>query len=297
MEKTKNPFSIREFIIALSIGIVLLILGNIFDFDISSSIYDPINTSYFGIIMSGICELPVCFCLSFGGSILIIGRDRKNKNNQIFAWIIGILSMIVAVYFTYDTFLDIYKFNSTSDYKILITILGIVLALVFNSLVVFLSFKLLNKYDDKKTLFIFGFYLIILVALVALVATTCKYLWSRPRPRYIFNELNPNELFSPVYVLNPFHAIKNGDNFKSFPSGHTTYASTLMFVLPLIGYLFNKNEDKKTNILLFYIGLIWAILSALSRIVAGAHFLSDVSFGLIITSASSLLINKIMFRK
>lgn len=295
MNKQNNPLSLREPLIAISVGIIMLIFGMIFDFQISSAIYDPINTSFFGIIMSGICELPVCFALALGGSLLIIGRNKENKTHVVLSFIFGIIAMVVGAYYVYDTFLDIAKFSSTQNYELLIRILGIVFALLFVGVTVLLSFKFTKNYEDKKKLFICGFYLLVIVALVAALATGFKYLWSRPRPRYIFNEKNPQDLFHPLWILNPFKALKDGDNFKSFPSGHTTYASLGMFVLPLLGFLFNK--DKKINIILFYIGLLWALLAALSRIVAGAHFLSDVSFGLIITSCSTLLINKIMFRK
>ncbi len=295
MNKQNNPLSLREPLIAISVGIIMLIFGMIFDFQISSAIYDPINTSFFGIIMSGICELPVCFALALGGSLLIIGRNKENKTYVVLSFIFGIIAMVVGAYYVYDTFLDIAKFSSTQNYELLIRILGIVFALLFVGVTVLLSFKFTKNYEDKKKLFICGFYLLIIVCLVAALATGFKYLWSRPRPRYIFIEENPEDLFHPLWILNPFKALKDGDNFKSFPSGHTTYASLEMFVLPLLGFLFNK--DKKINIILFYIGLLWALLAALSRIVAGAHFLSDVSFGLIITSCSTLLINKIMFRK
>lgn len=295
MNKQNNPLSLREPLIAISVGIIMLIFGMIFDFQISSAIYDPINTSFFGIIMSGICELPVCFALALGGSLLIIGRNKENKTYVVLSFIFGIIAMVVGAYYVYDTFLDIAKFSSTQNFELLIRILGIVFALLFVGVTVLLSFKFTKNYEDKKKLFICGFYLLIIVCLVAALATGFKYLWSRPRPRYIFIEENPEDLFHPLWILNPFKALKDGDNFKSFPSGHTTYASLGMFVFPLLGFLFNK--DKKINIILFYIGLLWALLAALSRIVAGAHFLSDVSFGLIIASCSTLLINKIMFRK
>lgn len=295
MNKQNNPISLREPLIAISIGVIMLVFGIIFDFQISSAIYDPINTSYFGIIMSGICELPVCFALALGGTLLIIGRNKENKTHTILSYIIGITAIILGAYYVYDTFLDIAKFQSTQNYELLIIILGIVFAVAFVSLTVFFTFKFTKNYEDKKKLFIFGFYMLVSVALVAALATGFKYLWSRPRPRYIFSEENPQELFHPLWILNPFKALKEGNNFKSFPSGHTTYASLGMFIFPYLGFLFDK--DKKINITLFYIGLVWALLAALSRIVAGAHFLSDVSFGLLITSCSGLLINKIMFRK
>lgn len=296
MKNIKNPIHIREYIIAISVGVILLILGNFFDYDLSVKLFNPNDPSTFGVIMSGICELPVCFCLAFGGSLLIIGRDKNSKVTSILSFAFGILAMAFSLFYTYKTFKDIDYFNK---HTLVINILGVVFSLIFNGAVIAFTFYKFRKYNDLRKLFVIGFYLIIFVALVALIATLCKYLWSRPRPRYIFNEFDSRDLFHDVWILDPFKAltVSKGDNFKSFPSGHTTYAATAMFVLPLLPLLSNnEKEDKKINIILFYIGVAWTLLSALSRIYVGAHFLSDVAFGMIISSSCGLLINKIMFR-
>lgn len=81
------------------------------------------------------------------------------------------------------------------------------------------------------------------------------------------------------------------EEFKSFPSGHTANASTLM-LLALLPAL--RPGPQKRQTALFAAGFLWACVVGFSRIVAGAHFLSDVTMGLalgllVLTAASRLL--------
>src|SRR5574344_940668 len=116
---TENKIiKIREIIIALIIGLTMLVLGICFDFQISSKVYDPIDTNAFGIIMSGIAELPVCFALCFGGISLIVARIKDKKWKEILCWIFGIIAIGVGLYFVYDTWMDITKFDKTVIFNI-----------------------------------------------------------------------------------------------------------------------------------------------------------------------------------
>ena len=66
------------------------------------------------------------------------------------------------------------------------------------------------------------------------------------------------------------------EEFKSFPSGHTACAITaLVFsTLPLIA-------DKKSPLskIIFIFGFIFAVIVGFSRLIMGAHFLTDVTMG------------------
>ena len=70
------------------------------------------------------------------------------------------------------------------------------------------------------------------------------------------------------------------EEFKSFPSGHSGSGAILMLFLPYASMVFNKLKGKET--LLFYIGFAWSILMAFARMLAGAHYLTDVSMGALI---------------
>jgi membrane-associated phospholipid phosphatase len=74
---------------------------------------------------------------------------------------------------------------------------------------------------------------------------------------------------------------EENDSFKSWPSGNMTIA-TMMFSLPLLASTFKK----KSNLIkwiLFSFACIWIVLYGYNRIHMGAHFLTDVCFGTLIT--------------
>lgn len=71
------------------------------------------------------------------------------------------------------------------------------------------------------------------------------------------------------------------DAFKSFPSGHTCSAGT-MYALIMIPTLFGYNGKKEklgATIACWAVPVVYTMLVAISRIMVGAHYMSDVTFG------------------
>lgn len=70
------------------------------------------------------------------------------------------------------------------------------------------------------------------------------------------------------------------DAFKSFPSGHTCSAGTV-YALIMIPTLFDfKSKNKKgATVACWTVPIIYTALVAISRIMVGAHYMSDVTFG------------------
>jgi len=92
-----------------------------------------------------------------------------------------------------------------------------------------------------------------------------KYFWGRVR----FRELDAAfSQFTPWYLP---QGITGSD---SFPSGH---AAMGWMLLPLLIFLMNKKECIKN--LSFVLIFTWAVVLALSRVIIGAHYASDVLFG------------------
>ncbi|MBO4449755.1 MAG: phosphatase PAP2 family protein [Clostridiales bacterium] len=69
----------------------------------------------------------------------------------------------------------------------------------------------------------------------------------------------------------------NKDDFKSFPSGHTSNSIMNITLFPALGLVYPKLKEKAS--LLFVMGVCVGISVLISRMVLGAHFLSDVSCG------------------
>ena len=72
-----------------------------------------------------------------------------------------------------------------------------------------------------------------------------------------------------------------GDAFKSFPSGHTCAAgmSYALIMLPDVIDFKSEKSKKGVKIACWIIPIAITMLVAISRIVVGAHYMSDVTFG------------------
>lgn len=114
-----------------------------------------------------------------------------------------------------------------------------------------------------------------------LLAQLLKHSFNAPRPKVFFKPEEYQHFIDGVSIANR----------ESFPSGHTTSAFALAFIL---AYSTNK---KSFQIIL----LLLAIAAGYSRIYLGQHFLTDVLFGAFLgTFISALTIfvsNKVAYRK
>lgn len=77
------------------------------------------------------------------------------------------------------------------------------------------------------------------------------------------------------------------EEFKSFPSGHTANAAT-MLLLGLIPLLQPKLKKYKNWLLAF--GFTWAAVVAFTRIIMGAHYLTDTVVGFTVSIVCIYLI-------
>ncbi len=101
-----------------------------------------------------------------------------------------------------------------------------------------------------------------------------KLTWGRVRFRDLGGDLTR---FTPWYMLKGYTG-----NF-SFPSGHTANATV---ILTATHYLRLLGENMKSLKAISYAAaVIWIAVVAFSRVCVGAHYLSDVLFGMAITFA------------
>ena len=86
------------------------------------------------------------------------------------------------------------------------------------------------------------------------------------------------------------------EEFKSFPSGHA--GATLLLSLTAAFAPLLDNRIKKNHLVLFYSGAVITLLVCYARILVGAHFLSDVSMGALLTTIFTYIANEaIIFYK
>ena len=100
--------------------------------------------------------------------------------------------------------------------------------------------------------------------------------------------------WEPFKEYNDVKDLYAHDDFKSFPSGHTAEVSILF--IPATFLPLAHDKFKKIQMPTFYCACGLVLLVALARILAAAHFLSDVSWGATIILTLLIIANEVVMR-
>lgn len=156
-------------------------------------------------------------------------------------------------------------------------IFGIIFGVGFALTVIFVMHFVTIPDKARKPLLILAFVGLGAGALGTGLVSAMKGLWGRVR----FRDMEePFEKFTAWYVINGF----NGSH--SFPSGHTAGAG-VSYQLMLLPFASEKCREHKTA--LFFIAFGFTSLVAFTRLVMGAHYLSDVTVGGTISFTCTLI--------
>lgn len=273
------------------LGIVLLglIIGTFFDLSISQTLVKDTD-NYFLHSVSGFgLVIPYMFFALFGGllvRITIINKEQKAWLKTILI-IAGILFYFAGTYFVAHDNFTVNGLNQAGiEFEIIRYTNGaLICALMF--VIGYIS----GKGNRNKRLWI----AILVVATTIICSqvfgtTVLKSFFHRPRYRSLGGDIE----FHPWYI--PFSDYKNhlsetmtSEEFKSFPSGHASVSALMMFYAVVIPAMFPRKIGKKYCFPMFLVGFAYFVFIALVRILAGAHFLSDVSFGGLLTLSISFI--------
>lgn len=265
-------FTKKNGLILGSFLLLCMIVGTFFDYQISEILFNP--QSFFGMLFASYGQLPAMLCFSVSGLLLI----KIKKSN----WLSSLLCISGFVVLTSFAVLGI-----TLDPMLYIPNMSLGISLLIAVCIVILTDGLIWKYSDskdRKQIKVFIFILLGAVLTEIILINMLKIPWARPRMRML--AVQPQAAFQPWWVIGcemKELLITLGvaaEEFKSFPSGHSGNAACAMLlcVLPLIS---QKCRGKET--LLFMIGAGFMLIVAFSRLIMGAHFLSDVTMGMSIT--------------
>jgi len=280
--------SYRELIVSFSIFFVLFVIGSIFDQKVTNLVFYPGNEGIFAIILSGILQIPACFCVTFAGAVMFATHKNERGLRNILITIFGLLTIIIAAYFSCYTFMGIGDFERFKNKQKLIKILAFTIPNIFTFTAIGFGFIAPLKHDrenlNKTVAFIW-----LSVVLEIVYITSIKFLYSRPRPTAVYQGLFE---YKQWWQLTPFEAIKEGEILKSHPSAHTSISVSICGCLPAMCLLINKFKDnKKAHIICFYVGLIYGLIASYARMSVGAHYLSDIAHGGLICVALLFVAN------
>ena len=227
----------------ICIGCIFLCIGTFWDLEINTLFYDPQNM--IGIFLQEGWPLLLKFILTLCFALLI---DQNHPFFSIPWFICGLLFSQNVITLT------------ESSWFSFISIGAILTPLVVS---IFICYKLTTEQKNKLRPYIINYLQLFFTVLI--VITLFKVLWGRIR----FRDMQQASQFCVWYL--PCH--KGG---FSFPSGHTSsFACSLLYLLstPLV-------QKHKLSLSIIVCTSIFLMMA--SRIVMGAHFLSDTAAGMMI---------------
>lgn len=264
----------------IGILLVILALGDL-DYNISKTLIH--KSSVFGEIFNLFGEWPATLGMLISVTILFGGRHKDIKWKNILGTIISIPMMVV--FSAFAAFMPVrylFEFEDSgipSWGYIVILILAIGFFVTALLMIKKLGNEKLRSYRKH------GILLILLIVLEMVLVNVVKIIWARPRMRSM----------DDISQFKKWHEIggpMNSEEFKSFPSGHTANA----FVA--IAYtMFVPADNQKRLKWVTVIAVIWGACTALSRVILGAHFLSDVVVGGYLTMLIFYILHGVMMKK
>lgn len=271
----KDPRKLICLIFA-AVFIVGMVFATIFDFKISAFLTNldegevlSIKVPFFAIIIEIIGEWPSNMLGSFCAAVIMRACIKTKK---LLGYTAGVGFGAIATYFVYQStsssaegIVELANAEYTVKHLAFVIPITIIIAAAL-----FIGIFMLSEKTAKKLLvpcIVCGSMLALMFAGIQ----GCKLLWGRVRMRQLV-ELGDLSRFTPWYKISPF------SGFRSFPSGHTANAVSLG-LLPL---LYSKNITEKSPYakkVTYIFVAVWGAFMAFTRILVGAHFLSDVLCG------------------
>jgi len=274
--------------IVLGIFLVGFILGTFLDLKLTEAIFSKGNG--FGIFMSAVGTIPGYMILAMlGGGFLALAMHKDYKvGYKVVLYVLTVACAGCAIFFTGREF-----FGENGFYNPDIKWVGYFIVLPIAIGCTFLGYWITKKSNTPYLWLIYAILAFCIFMALVPGVTLLKSVFHRPRYRELvsggFIEFHP--WYDRCSNYKDYIALGfSKEEFKSFPSGHA--GASAVFMLATIALpLLNKKYEKIT-LPLFYGGFAWCLFISFTRILVGAHFLSDVSMGGILTSLFMLIANE-----
>ena len=273
-------------LIAWGVAVIGIVFGSFFDFQISSAIASP--TNYFALTVSAIGPT-IGFAgvaVMGGGLVALAIHGKYHIALKILFYVLAACCLGVSIYFPGGSYFGVngfYMFGVPELVGYLIVIIPECAAMVGGY---FLFKDCQNKNMWIVFCIIIGLLLIALVAIIPNIKDTMR------RPRYRLVSKGEVPFYDWWKQCKDY--VPHDDDYKSYPSGHTAEASILLVVSTFFPLAHKKLEKVQLPFFLGSCGLV--LLVALARVLAAAHYLSDVSFGATIVLTLLIIANEVVMR-
>ena len=264
--------------ITLGAFLALFIVGTFVDLQINKALFSDKNT--FGLIVSVIGTTPGygMFAIIGGGFLTLFLKKEEYKTGIRVLFCIAVLGCLGAsTYFAGREF-----FGPNGFYWVAKSFWGYFISFPIMVGFTYLGYRLMRNVDNKYL------WVILLVLLVAFAfaltggVTLLKVIFHRPRYRAIEGTGSMIPYYAWYERCGDYKGYMTSFNltseeFKSFPSGHAGASMGVPLIaifLPVINEKF-----KKYRLPVFIGSLAFALLVMFSRMLVGAHYMSDVAMG------------------
>ena len=266
-----SKYSYFLLLIPLAIVIALMVVGTLYDLQIAIDIYN--RESLFAIIFDYVGEMPLYGLFPFCLAICFVYYRQYTSTKYIVLSFLSVVFCVLSIYLFMQRFFTFLPASVN---------LGITLVLSFVLMYTFHFFKR----DTLEKLYKFALIAITVLIIALLLNQAIKYLWGRYRFHnlYVANNL---ERFTPWYL--PLGI--NGN--KSFPSGHASSATNLFLLVTLCSIFKSKQWVK---VLITILVSLFVVAVCLSRMVYGAHYLTDVTMGFAISFTVYFVVQYLYFK-
>lgn len=263
-------FKRRAFVTALALVLfaVLAVIFGIYDLRISQAVVNQESSFGRALEVLGVLVAPI-FATLAGITVMVFFIQEKNASHRKWKITLSCLVAVAGIGYTLYVFAD-FSLWQCIGYTVLTFFLYITAAV--------LLFKTPRPllYELMRIAVVTLFYLVVLLILVGAL----KLCWGRIR----FRQLSDFSQFTPWYKPRGF------TGYVSFPSGHTANA-TALYALTLFVPLVKSRAGKA---MCYIVPGVWIVTMAVSRVLVGAHYASDVLFGAAISIALFYLIRRLV---
>lgn len=293
----------------------LLLTATFFDLDVSMILTKKAladHTYYtndpFGALFETVGSIPIYFMLGFAFHILFWYAYKNFKGFKEYAVLIfTTVASVVAYYITAQDTLDyIKKHLGVKSDEMYLSLIYLFFAIVGTLAGLFV----VRNFSDESIKKL-GRFAVATLVLCAVPAILINLIIKEPVGRIRFRAMNmyPDNpdygfaKFARWYEVNgqwlsddvKRELFGTADALKSFPSGHTSSAGAVYGLTMLIDALGIK--DKKKRAFLWIFPIVFTGTVAVSRIVVGAHFFSDVLVGGTISFVTMIIVREIFICK
>lgn len=252
----------KEFI-PYGIAIVMLLIATFYDYQITDALYNP--TSIIGIFFARIALLPVQSMV-----LITIALLYKKRHNIL---LIG-MGAIVSFYIVHDALQAWMNTRSKTMFVIMV-----LLSLLYEIIIFYIISRCSKQWAARYLSFFIFFSVVLLSAIV--ITSILKTYWGRIRYRDLANASEFCVWYKPCGLSGNY----------SFPSGHMTAFTAILCFLQL-----KHHRYQKVAVSRYLIVTCLIVLMAISRMIMGAHFLSDTAMGFMITYSTYLIYRHIFIK-